>query len=495
MKLKTSFGRTIIVEDIPFAKGGEGAVHNLISPKNSNECVKLYYLKERTQNRKDKVEHMIKNLPPNLNSYNHVVCWAKEAVFQGNNFVGFIMPLAFSGSIQLYELCTKKMKAKLPQKWKLKYDRDKNGGIEARLKLCTNLASAINSVHQLKSYVLVDLKPQNVLITIDGKVSLIDCDSIQISNNGRIMFPAKVATAEYVPPEGGRINPSKNTVNQSWDRFSLAIVFYEIIFGLHPYTATFKGKYQNSTTIDLKIKGGLFVHGKKKDYVSVLPPLHKNYAIIPKQIQVLFERAFSLGHNMPDVRPTAEEWGKTLYSIIINGKSSYRPKVVSSNLPQFTKKQKTNLPQNNLPDKKVNGISAWLLFFLCIPMIGIAIVFSYSYQGNETKPILNPPGVEAGNPPFVQGEQASISLITTKEIEDKLRFYKKRDKKKVLDYFNNSADVFVYLPKSEEFDRSDSGESIKNYLYKISLNKLKVKVKSIDFDQNEKIIRLHVIEL
>ncbi len=392
LTLKTSSGRTIKIEDTPFAKGGEGGVHRIISPLNSEECVKIYFPKERNLPRQNKIEYMVNNPPPNLQSHNHVICWATESVFKNNYFIGFTMPLAFNGSIQLYELCTPKLKAKLPQTWRTKFDRDNSVGIQSRLKLCTNLSAAIHSIHRLNNYVLVDLKPQNILVTLDGKVSLIDCDSIQISSNGRILFPARVATPEYVPPEGTRINPSKNIVPQSWDRFSMAIMFYEIIFGLHPYAASFNGKFQNSTTLDSKIKDGLFVHGKNKVFISVMPSLHKNYAIIPSSLKSLFDRAFNTGHQMPDVRPSAEEWGKTLYQELKSGKPKYEPAVRIIPKPAIPKPKtpivnqpsiQTGSPQ--IPIQQEKGIGAWCLLYGFLPIVGIIMTIVYFFQGKERK--------------------------------------------------------------------------------------------------------------
>lgn len=387
--LKTSSGRTIKIEDTPFAKGGEGGVHKIISPSNSGLCAKIYFPKERNVQRKNKIEYMVNNSPPNLSSNNHIICWAKEAVYQGNEFLGFTMSLAFNGSIQLYELCTPKLKAKLAQKWKAKYDRDNSVGIQSRLKLCTNLSAAIHSVHQFNNYVIVDLKPQNVLVTVDGKVSLIDCDSIQISSNGRVLFPARVATPEYVPPEGTRLNPSKNIVPQTWDRFSMAIMFYEVIFGLHPYAASFNGRYQNSTTLDSKIKDGLFVHGKNKSYVSVMPPLHNNFSIIPNSLKQLFDRAFNRGHQMPYVRPSAEEWGKTIYQELRNGSTSFTPTIKTHQKPVIQKatKVKNNVQTKTttLPISQEEGIGAWCLLYGFIPLFGVIMTIVYYVQGKNKK--------------------------------------------------------------------------------------------------------------
>ena len=268
--LLTSNKQNILVQDTPLASGGEGAVHKIISPSQYSDCcVKLYLRQYRTRKRERKISYMTQNPLPDLNGLKNggcVICFPKELIYENtksNRFAGFIMPLAFNGSQQLYELCIPKTK-KLPSTWIGKYDRRSGKGIESRLKLCVNIAAAINFIHNTGNYVLVDLKPQNILVTADGKVSVIDLDSTQIANNNQVLYSAQVATPEYVPVEGNHLNPAKDLIPESWDRFSLAVVFYEILFGLHPYAASFQGQYQNSNTVADSIRHGLFVNGSKK---------------------------------------------------------------------------------------------------------------------------------------------------------------------------------------------------------------------------------------
>lgn len=319
--LTTAKKQTILIKDLPLAsgEGGEGSVHRVISPAWYNsDCVKLYFDKNRTKAREQKVDFMVKHPPPDLNEVKAGgcgICWPKELVYQGGRLAGFVMPLAFSGSLSLAELCNSNMDKMAPI-WRQKYDRASRAGIESRLKLCVNIAAAVNLIHRQDKYVLVDLKPQNLLITSDGKVSVIDVDSIQIANNGTVVFPAQFATPEYVPAEGNKINPSKDFIPESWDRFSLAVMFYQILFGLHPYAASYKGQYKDSTSISDSIKNGLFVFGARKSYVHVKPRLHENFGRIPSSLQDLFMKAFDVGYVDPAGRPRAEEWGRIIFEEI-----------------------------------------------------------------------------------------------------------------------------------------------------------------------------------
>ena len=477
--VQTKGNISIVIENQPFAKGGEGEVYKIISPSRYiGMCAKLYFVKQRNQRRRDKIEYMTHNPPPNLRSNNHIICWPKEALFQGKEFVGFIMPLAFSGSIQLYELCTPRLKDKLGSKWVNKFDRNSNKGVQSRLKLCTNLAAAIHNIHSLEKYVLVDLKPQNVLVTDDGKVSIIDCDSIQISNKGQILFPAIVATAEYVPPEGSNINPSKDVVLPSWDRFSLAIMFYEILFGLHPYAASFSGRFQNSDTLDSKIKSGLFVHGKNKGFISVLPPLHKNFNIVPYSLKQLFIRALDQGNQMPDIRPTAKEWGKTIFTELQKNPIPQQPisimPIKRQTLGPIVNNPK-NRNQQNVTSNAKKSVSGRAIFSILLVMVIIIGVLSYinnrsNYNNvtdeQEFTETITPISYEKIIKSFINAEDSrNIAEIMSFYGDNVVRYWEVKYPSKV-DIRKRYLNTWKKVDYSSNEIESIHNESINEYIYK-----------------------------
>ncbi len=312
--VKTENGQQIKLEDTPFTSGGEGELYKIVSPQNlSDHCVKIYYSQYQTQQKAEKLRFMANHKPQQItDKTNYMICWVVDLVFRQGAFVGFLMPLAFDNSIQLYELCTTKIRKNLASIWHQKFNRNNDTSIENRLKLCVNIAIAIHNIHSTKNYVLVDMKPQNILLCPEGKVSIVDLDSIQISNGVQVIHQGHVATPEYTPAEGARINPSNNFIPGSWDRFSLAIIFYELIFGLHPFVATSTGQYEHITTIDEAIKNGLFVFGSKSQFLQ-LPSPHNNFQLLPQNIKGCFIKALDKGHNNPNARPTAEEWGNVLF--------------------------------------------------------------------------------------------------------------------------------------------------------------------------------------
>ena len=100
----------ITLEDTPFASGGEGAIHRIVAPETyQNYCAKLYFDQYRTAKKEQKTIFQVINPPSNLANKNFIVCWPHEIVYQNQQFIGFVMPLAYANSQQLHTLCLPKI--------------------------------------------------------------------------------------------------------------------------------------------------------------------------------------------------------------------------------------------------------------------------------------------------------------------------------------------------------------------------------------------------
>lgn len=362
--LHTQDGQRIDIEKQAFAAGGEGTVHKIIDPSPlQNYCAKLYLPNKANSERERKLRFMVDNPPPSLKTTTHIICWPLKLLFKQQKFIGFIMPLAFTDSTLLYDLTKPSLPQKLAPIWNTKFELSTPTGIFARLKLCNNIAGSIYRIHQLQKYVLVDLKPSNILVTHDGKISVIDCDSFQIYNKDQVIFAAKVATPNYMPPEGFQQNLSSKIIPQSWDYFSLAIIFYEILFGLHPYAATFKGIYQNKTAIEDQIQSQLFVHGSNKKHIQIMPPLHNNFKQFPSPIKDLFFRALESQTYPFQQRPSTEEWAKTFLMVLNSNIIATKPIAQNKSVQHKSKSHKNSINQKD--------VGIWILKYL------IAIPFTF----------------------------------------------------------------------------------------------------------------------
>lgn len=311
MQLKTSGGTKIFVEGNP-KKGLEGEVYKIDSPSNyNNKCIKLYLEKYRNREREEKILYMVQNRPSKVEGDGYIICWPQELIYQDGLFSGFVMHRA-PDSIELSRLCLDKLNRTLSDEWHTKYDMYKQNGKLSRLKMCVNIAYAINNIHSMGIHTMVDMKPKNILITHKGGVFLVDMDSIQIGGENKVQHHASALTPEYAPPERNYLNLKLDYIPLSWDRFSIAVMFYQILLGIHPYTATFGSPYDNNDTIEMSITKGLFVHGSKAALITALPPLHNGFKSFPQELRDLFVRSFEDGNSAPQKRPSIDEWGTVL---------------------------------------------------------------------------------------------------------------------------------------------------------------------------------------
>ena len=339
MIVYTKERESITIDDSAFSSGGEGEVRSVkVGPARfKNVCVKIYYQKKRTKQQENKIDFMVANPPAKVEGRGYMIGWPIATIYdKTSKFLGFVMPLAPKGSKQLVNLTALKLNKKLDQVWFDKYDRaiGKNAMI-ARLKLIKNISIPIHILHSTGKYVLKDFKPQNVLVTPTGSITIVDMDSVQITNNSKLLFPGTAATPEYVPMEYYTNNVGKNETDilyKSWDLFALGVVFYQLMFGLHPFIVTpWVLKDDSCNEISQNIAQGLFPFGSMAHKVRGYPDPHNKFNIIPANLQSLFKRAFD---TTPNSRPSAEEWGKTIHAILATAKPDPNPKPVPKPQPR-----------------------------------------------------------------------------------------------------------------------------------------------------------------
>jgi hypothetical protein len=345
----------------PFASGGEGNLHRVRRPaKYVNFAVKIYHQDKRTAAREQKVKYMISNPPIDYvpNGFFPVV-WPLGTIYERSGFAGFLMPLAKGEKLQV--LSVPRLPKKYMKKWG-RFDFSTPNAINLRLKICFNIATAVRQLHETNHYVLVDLKTDNIIIKENGFISIVDMDSVQVIDNGKVLFPATVTTPEYTPSEyySRNVQPKKVPIPETWDLFSMTIIFYKLLFGIHPFAASAKAPYEKMTSLHQKIEAGLFVHSiSKSSAFQVIPPPHRKFSTLNPVIQGLFLQCFEDGHENPDARPDADEWcwaitpssqylvdrklpskeaeiGKITYTKPLNAAttgSKMLPRVVPKNLP------------------------------------------------------------------------------------------------------------------------------------------------------------------
>lgn len=310
----------IEIENQPsLGRGGEGEVYKIIAPaKYRNYCIKLYNKPKITPEKIKKLEYLLTHQPIVDNKGHRSVIWIeniayiKEKNTQNYTFAGIMMHIAEGYSVEY--LCANKFPF---QRIKIndvkacqKFDRNHPENVKSRLVVCYNIALAIAQLHQNGLYVHADIKPENIIFDVKGKVSIIDFDNVQVIQNGKLLFPALAQTPEYIPPKYQQ-NNIKNTIFPPFvDIFSITVIFYRILTGIHPFAATnFKAPYQNITDIPSAIQNKLFPFGQNQKYFNQIPAPHQLFHKIPKPLQDLFIQV--LEHENTSIKAT--DWMEAIY--------------------------------------------------------------------------------------------------------------------------------------------------------------------------------------
>ncbi len=337
----TQSSERISISDKPIANpGGEGAIFDVVGDEHPALVAKIYHTPHIAQSRQKKIEFMVANSPLEMapDDVKSAIVWPVDTLYDAQGtFVGFTMP-RINDSISLKALTLPGNPSRRHGAAWRKFDHDQPGSHQRRLVVAYNLAQAINAIHQRGDYVLVDLKPDNIFIEPKGSIAVIDMDSIQI-NNATQNFPAKVYTEEFAPPElhMGKVDHKSGQVSKAWDNFSLAVIIYELLLGIHPYQAS----HQHYTTRPELIQHGFFVHGKRKNELHVIPFVHNSFPKFHSDIRHLFMKTFDDGQTDTSKRATPQEWSDVILPVI-NLESTYNTRIeTTSQLPQVRKPRST----------------------------------------------------------------------------------------------------------------------------------------------------------
>ena len=312
------------LEAKPFASGGAGQVYRAETNSGVVYCVKIL-----TKPRPDdfsKLSYMVAN-PPVLLSYGWGrLCWPLDQVTKtiGSDPIGYVMPMTLEDSFQVTNLTYPRWPSKDRPPLARKVERSSAEGQLNRMKIATNISAAAKLIHSL-GHVFVDLKPQNILVSSEAMISIVDLDSLQIDVGGRL-YRGPLGSPDYMPGESYQMQYGTGpAIEASWDHFSLAVIIYEILLGIHPYVGSLKPSAPACATIAESIRLRMYVHGSNSHSYDVIPQPHLALVRLPSQLAALFLRAFdSLDHRS---RPSASEWGAALYGAAKQGGAILLPVV------------------------------------------------------------------------------------------------------------------------------------------------------------------------
>jgi DNA-binding helix-hairpin-helix protein with protein kinase domain len=309
MTLATASGSPIIAGS-RLAIGGEGEVYAVTSPPSF--VFKKYLLRtlagDLTLERR--LEVMVSRPPAEWReprSGHVMLAWPSEVVLEDGRFAGFLMPAVdMADTVELHRVTNPS-------------DRRAAGGAGSwargftwkyLVRTAANLAHATHALHE-RGVVIGDFNERNVRVTRDARVTLLDCDSMQVTDpvSGERFF-CWVGRPEYTPPELVNADWKTTVRHPSSDLFALAIHIYQLLVeGEHPFRGIWSGPGDKPPVIELARQGQwvLKAGGPLKPRPSAV-----EITLLPDAILGMFRAAFEDGAANPSARPTAHDWEQVL---------------------------------------------------------------------------------------------------------------------------------------------------------------------------------------
>ncbi len=290
-------GRPIALAPTPIAKGGEGAIFEVVGDPS---IVAKVYNAPQTAERSEKLRAMAKLAEASLLK---VAAWPTTTLHQtsGGPVAGILMP-KIAGFREIHHLYS------VAQRKKDFPDADWRFLAHA----ARNCAIAFESVHAA-GHVVGDVNQKNVLVSPQAIVQFVDCDSFQVRASTGKLYRCDVGVPEFTPPElqGQSFRAVDRTPNH--DRFGLAVmIFHLLMMGRHPFSGVYAG--QGDMPLEKAISTGRFAYSKSPQTTQMKPPPGTpSISILDASIFQLFERAFVSG-TQP--RPSPTEWKDTLAAFL-----------------------------------------------------------------------------------------------------------------------------------------------------------------------------------
>jgi DNA-binding helix-hairpin-helix protein with protein kinase domain len=278
-------------------EGGEGTVYALVS--SPGEVAKIYR-QPLVGEAAAKLEAMVSAGPGTLAIH---AAWPRTLLRGKDGRIdGFIMDRA-GEPFDIHEVYSPRDRARhLP---------GSDWGFLVRV--AANTAIAFAAAHAA-GIVVGDVNHGSVRVGRDGKVRLIDCDSMQFASGDRI-YRCAVGIDTYTPPElqSQRLADIDRTPDH--DAFGLAVLIFQLLFlGRHPFSGV-----PVKTGGPTDIAGAIALHGYAYlDPPTLLrpPPAAPPLSLVSEDMRALFLRAFQPASQLGStLRPSAREWAAALKAL------------------------------------------------------------------------------------------------------------------------------------------------------------------------------------
>ena len=300
--------------------GGEGAVYRIQNKPDS--VAKIYNNKKTTQEKSNLMEKINAMLDMNFNPYMDgllAIAWPQDLLLdKAGDFVGFVMPSVTNRKSLVVAI-------RPSERAQMLYTSDYSW--KKSIATAYNLALMVDFLHK-NNIVIGDMNANNILVNSHAQVTLIDCDSFQITSRSGKLFKCTVGLPETEPPEiqGRDMRKAGNGFTVYSDRFALAVhIFTLLCNGFHPFNVinprTRGSSTNGNTNTQIKNITEGYCPYLFKGNQALLPREAPDMEMLPQRIMDLFRRAF--GYNASTAvlpatlqnRPTAEEWKDALLAL------------------------------------------------------------------------------------------------------------------------------------------------------------------------------------
>lgn len=283
-------------------KGGEGTVYEVL--RSANVAAKVYHA-PLSGERSAKIEAMVKIGNAGLSS---VAAWPIDLLISRatRKPIGLLMP-RIEKKKNVHHVYGPKSRLKDFPKADWRF----------LVRTAANIARAFASVHEAMC-VIGDVNHGSIMVAEDATVTLIDCDSFQVTTPS-MKFLCDVGIETFTPPElqGKPFRGAERTAN--YDNFGLAVVIFHLLFmGRHPFAGRYLGV--GEMPIAKAIKECRFPYGSQHRAMQMEPPPGTApLGFVGGEVTQLFERAFARA-GIDGNRPKAREWVSALVALEKNTK-------------------------------------------------------------------------------------------------------------------------------------------------------------------------------
>lgn len=296
-----SAAKTVFTTTKKLGEGGEGAVFDVAG--HPDLVAKIYHPHRLNPALAAKVLAMTQNPPEDATRIplGHVsIAWPIDVLYIGTKFAGYTMP-KLKRSDDLYDLLQPQQRAK------------EHATLNHRhlYRTAHNLAIAIDAIHR-KGYVVGDVNFKNALFNDDALITMVDCDSMQVTDANGAVHRCLVGVPEYTSPELQGADFARVNRTPDHDAFGLAVLIFQLLMqGFHPFAGKARPGGPDVEQAHIYcITHNIFPYLENQPFVP--PPAAPSLLCLPVLVRNLFERAFVRNPNNPAPRPTPKEWASVL---------------------------------------------------------------------------------------------------------------------------------------------------------------------------------------